>query len=192
VGCAGVMPPDAVNWDCYANNACYLQGTCAIIQNGGSVVTEMKDSNRELLENTLILPDFAGPKAQINYTNYEPWIASAGTKNPELVKDYLRFLYEPDRQLEITKLLGGAWFPVYKDHQKDPLYEDPYLQPFLLDSTRSRTGGYPGPNSAWVLEGSAQYVLKNMTSRILIDGVDIETAIDEAVTKLEGIRDSFQ
>ena len=48
---AGAMAPDAVNWDCYSNNACYLEGTCAMIQNAGSVYIAMRDTYRSAGEN---------------------------------------------------------------------------------------------------------------------------------------------
>lgn len=188
---AGAMAPDSPNWDSAGNNQCYLTEVCAIIKNAGSVYVAMRDKNPELLERTLILPDPAGPAGEINFTNYEPWVMSAKSQNPEQAKKFLLWLYEPDRQLEYMQLQKGFNFPIYKDHAKDPIWDDPNLQAFLENSSRSRTGGYPGPNSGWVQEALSQLILPKMMTRILVDDIPIETAIEDAVKQLEQIRDSY-
>lgn len=188
---AGAMSPDSPNWDSAGNNQCYLTEVCAMVTNAGSVYVAMRDGDPELLEKTLILPDPAGPADQLNFTNYEPWVMSASSQNPEEAKKFLKWLYDPERQLEYMQLQKGFNFPIYKDHANDPMWDDPYLKPFLENSARSRTGGYPGPNSAWVQEGLSQLLLPKMMTRILIDNVPIETAVADTVKQLEDIRDSF-
>ena len=117
---------------------------------------------------------------------------SSKSQNPDLAKEFLRYMYEPDRQLEFMRLLGGFNFPIYKDHASDEMWKDPYLQPFLETSKHSHTGGWPGPTTAWQLEAERQSVLQNMMGAILVDGVEIEKAVDDTVKKLEELRDSMQ
>ena len=115
-----------------------------------------------------------------------------GPKQALPPKDEGPWLYEPERQLEYMRLLGGFNFPVYKDHVNDPLWDDPYLAAFLTNSARSHTIGWPGPDTAWALEAQRQSVLQTMVGHILVDGWEIEKAVDEAVVKLEEIRDASQ
>jgi multiple sugar transport system substrate-binding protein len=188
---AGSIAPDAVNWDCYGNNAAYLNSSTAMIKNAGSVYTAMKDKDPELLKKTVIVPDPSGPAGQYNYTSYEPWVMSAKSEQQELAKKFLLWLYDPARQLDYMHMLQGFNFPVYKDHAKDKMWEDPYLAPFLETSKNSKTGGWPGPITAWQLEGERQGVYQVMLGHILIDKWDPAKAVDDAVAKLEQIRDSM-
>jgi multiple sugar transport system substrate-binding protein len=188
---AGGIAPDAVNWDCYGNNAAYLNGTAAMIKNAGSVRNAMIANDPDLMSKTIIIPDPAGPAGQYNYTSYEPWVMSSASKQPEIAKKFLLWLYDPARQLEYMHMMAGFNFPVYKDHAKDPMWQEPGLKAFLDSSVNSKTGGWPGPTTAWQLEGERQGVYQVMLGKILIDKMDPAKAVDQAVAALEQIRDSL-
>jgi ABC-type glycerol-3-phosphate transport system substrate-binding protein len=186
------MVPDAPNWDDYSNNLCYLNGTCAMIQNSGSVYAAMKDNDPKLLENTLIVASPGGPEGKASFTNWSQWDMNAKSQNPELAKKFLAWNMSPENQGDYMRMWGGQVFPLYNDLAKDPMWEDPYLKGFMENSLVTHTAGWPGPNTLWAQEAMKQHVLPAMVNRIVVEDWPIEKAVDEAVQKLEDIYKALQ
>jgi multiple sugar transport system substrate-binding protein len=184
---------DSVNWDSSGNNKCYLGGTCAIMQNAGSVYRSLKVDNPELLAKTVIVPGPAGPTGiHANMTSYDPWVISANSKYPELAKKLLLKMFEVDNQGQYVQLQGGYTMPYYADLREDPMWDDPYLQAFLENGKYSHTTWWPGPKTPWSVKVENVHILQNMYTRVLLEGQDIEASIDQAVKELEELRDSFK
>lgn len=184
---------DSVNWDSSGNNKCYLAGTCAIMQNAGSVYRSLKADDPELLAKTVLMPGPAGPTGiRANMTSYDPWVVSANSENLDLAKKFLLKMFEVENQREYVALQGGYTMPYYKDLREDPMWDDPYLQAFVENGQYSYTTWWPGPKTPWSVKVENMYILQNMYTRVFVEGQDVEASVDQAVKELEDLRDSFK
>lgn len=190
---AGAMCEDALSWaDSGGNNKCYLSGSCAIVQNGGSIARALKKDYPELLAKTAIIPGPAGPAGRANVTNFEPWVISAKSAVPDEAKKFLLWWYEPQNQLEYMQQGLGSRFPIYKDHRSDPVWQDPLLQPFLENSQYSHPVWWPGVRTPWSIGVENDHTLTRMFTRVLVEGWDIDKSIDQAVEDLKKLQEQYK
>ena len=188
---SGAVPPDAVTWDDSGNNKAYLTGAAAMIYNTGSVLNSMRQSDPDLLSKTQVVKIPKGPKGANILGYIYGLIGTSTSKNPELAKDLIAYLSDPERQGKIVEAAGTNYMPLYKDLGKTKMWEDPTNQLFIQQLAGNNAVGYPGPTTEWALEAWRTHTVTEMMNKILIDKMAPDEAIKQTEEKLVKIYQQF-
>ena len=188
---AGAVIPDAVTWDDSGNNKAYLTGAAAMIYNTGSVLNSLRKDDPDLLSKTDVVKIPKGPKGAVILGYIYGLIGTSTSKNPELAKDLLSYLSDPERQGKIVEAAGTNYMPLYKDLGKAKMWEDPTNQLFIQQLAGNNAIGYPGPTTEWALEAWRTHTITEMFNRILVDKVSPDDAIKQTEEKLVKIYQQY-
>ena len=189
---AGSFPPDFIVADDAGNNKYYQTRMVASVVNTGSILAWMRNNDEELLGMTILTPSPAGPAGRHAGGGFGAGIgAFSSTKHPELAKSLITWFTHPDRVWARCEAVKFGNLPVHKDAAKDPVWEDPYLKPFIEQLPYCHPRGYPGPNTTAALEVQSQLVLSRMAIRLLTDDQTIDESIAQAVQEMEKIYAEF-
>jgi ABC-type glycerol-3-phosphate transport system substrate-binding protein len=187
----GLMPPDMVNWDNAGNNQCWTTGLCGFIHNTSSIYLNIKTSNPDLFAKTAIIPLPAGPagrRATMGFQDGEGIFSS--TKYPELAKELLDYLYDPDRDLARAAGSGWGWLPIYKSNaDRAPYTTD--LKPFVDVMAYTVQYTWPAEPSLWGYEVINTGVIEKGMAKMLLEGIDPAVALKDMAKQEVDIYNSY-
>jgi multiple sugar transport system substrate-binding protein len=134
-----IIPQDAPGWDDSGNNNSYQSKQSAFVFNPASIFAFLDKNDKELLGNTIQAPTPKG-KAGISYNGVGTWSWSvfSASKQVEAGKAMIQAIMQPDKMEAVYELVGGRWYPVYKDLANAPFWKArPYfdLFPQIIQST---------------------------------------------------------
>lgn len=174
-----IMPPGITSWDDGSNNRAYQTKWAAGIQNTASVYAYMKENDPDLLKNTVIVPVVEGPAGRFSAFSPHSIVVNKDTKYPEIAKELVKFIMEPERYQGWIEHAGGQIQPVYPALVDNPFWKDPYKKAFAeMGAKYGAYTGWPGPPSAACGEIWASYVLSDMMQKIISSGWTAEKAVD--------------
>ena len=174
------IPPGATSWNDAGNNAIYQTGQAVFIQNPGSVYRWMLENDPELLEKTELIPPPAGPGGPFHVSEGGciAWMAFKGAKHVPLVKEMLRYLYEPKRYGDMVSAVNGRFFPVYKDVAQYPLFKSRFFKNYGTIAQDARIAGWPAPPSVPMSECDSRFLLVDMVQRVILNGMSPQESLD--------------
>ena len=189
----GIMPEGITSWDDGANNRAYQTRSVAGVQNSASVYNYMNTQDKELLNDTVIIPIPKGPAGRFTDTVPHAVGVNKSTKNLKAAKDLVLYIMDLDRYNGWIKEAGGQIQPVYPALVSDPFWSDPYRKPFIEMGARyGAYQGYPGPGSAAAGEIFSTYVLSDTIQKVIIDGWSVDRALDWGMEKVTEIYERWQ
>jgi len=189
---AGSFPPDAVTADDSGNNKYYQTKVVATIINTGSVLAWMKTNDADLLKNTILTLPPEGPKGRGVGGGFGGGLgAFKKTKYPDLAKSLVAWFCHPDRVWARTEAVKFGNLPVHVDAAKDPIWQDPYLKPFIDTLPYSHATGWPGPVTTAAMEVQNQLVLSRMAVRVVTGEQTPEQSIKQAEEEVKKIYAQF-
>ena len=190
----GTIPRGATTWDDAGNNKAYQMKKVAFIINPGSVYRWMAENDQELLENTVLLRMPAGPSGlRSNLTTCWSVSITQDAKDPELAKELLRDLYQPENYNKIIESAGGRFLPVFRDLFKTDFWAaNPKFAQLAGMLEDAKVIGYPGPASTAASEVLVQRVVSNALLEVLVKGTAVEEAVAQAAEKMQEIVDSMK
>lgn len=189
----GIMPEGITSWDDGANNRAYQTRSVAGIQNSASVYNYMNTQDKDLLNDTVIVPIASGPAGRFTDTVPHALGVNKSTKYAKAAKDLVRYIMELDRYNGWIKEAGGQIQPVYPALVSDPFWSDPYRKPFIEGGAKyGAYQGYPGPGSAAAGQIFATYVLSDTIQKVIVDGWTVDRALDWGMEKVTEIYESWQ
>ena len=166
----GSFPPDMLVADDAGNNKYYQTGVAGAVVNTGSILAWMRDNDEELLNNTVLGPSPGGPAGTHAGGGFGAVLgAFNSTEHPELAKSLIEWFTHPDRAWARAEAVSFGNLPTHVDAAKDPVWEDPYLKPFIEQIQYAHPACYPGPATVACAEVQSQLVLTRMAQRV-IDG----------------------
>jgi len=185
---SGVMPPGVTGWDDSTNNKAWTAGTLGIINNAPSIYWTLKESAPELRENTGFAQFPKGPAGRMVITEGYGFSIFKWTKNPDLAKDLLSYILSEDVLKEFYVASEGFNMPTNSHYLDMPVYSnDPNLKVIVDSLPFGHAFGWPGPVNRAAAEVWAKYILVDIFTRILLDDLTPEEALQEATKKIEDI-----
>jgi multiple sugar transport system substrate-binding protein len=173
---AEVTPPGAVGWDDSGNNKSYLSGQAAMVINVGSVYFVLNRDNPELLANTGFALVPAGPEGR-----YIAGIANnlgifSEAKNPELAKQFIAYMLDPEWQAEWMKASGYQVVPVYPALAEDEFWNTEAGRIFTDTPNYYQFLGAPGPFTPAAGEVYNSRLLTDALEQMIVNGMPLEEA----------------
>jgi multiple sugar transport system substrate-binding protein len=189
----GYVPPGALSWnDADDNNAFHARQI--LMDLDGTISTELamihnKDDYDAVT--TLGLPlDNAG-KPMAAQLAVDGAFVPKGSPNPEVAKDFLKYVIQPQVSNEYLKAGLGRWLPAISDLVKtDPFWldpKDPHRVAYVTEGLLSPTVVlYPCFNPGYA-EVNAQQIWGVAEAEIIRDGVTPAAAAENALKKIDAI-----
>ncbi len=184
---AGAFPPGVASWDGAGDNQAYLSGQAAFIANTGSVGIAAKGQDPELYAATGYSPLPAGPVMQVSPIILNFRAVPASGKNIEAAKALLEHLAQPE--FTDAYYQAAIYGPVLNDQKRLKAFDgsDP-IKSGLLNLVETGTApAYPDVYNAAYAELYTTFVIPKMAQRVVIDGWDLDRAMDEAQAQAEAI-----
>ncbi len=182
------VPPDGMAWTGFGNNEAFLNGKIAMTFNGPSIYYVLEKESRPLLKDTLMLVKPAGPAGRNHDVFLLSFAVFSDTKHAELAKDLIRFMMSADEARKYMTRSWGQMVPVFERLRRDPYWQKNESYVAVLEAPKyARTPGYPGPVTAAAAEVVATNVLTDLCARVIVDGWDVERALQEADKRIRDI-----
>jgi multiple sugar transport system substrate-binding protein len=187
-----LFPPGNTTWDGAGDNQAYLAGQAAFIANTGSVGIAAKANDPELFESTGYSSLPGGPKGIVSPIQPNLRAIPKASKNPDAAKALIEHLANPDFMNAYYE--AAIYGPVLQNQAKFPAFggKDQILVG-LLDLVRNGTApAYPDVYNAAFADAYNNFVIPKMVQRVVIDGYDLDKAMDEAQTQTQAIYDKYK
>ena len=184
----GSFPPDFLVGDDSTNNNWYQTRSVASIINTGSVLSWMTENDPELKGLTLLTPSPAGPAGTHAAGGFGAVLGVFNnTEYPELAKSLLEAFAAPEAVWARSEAVNFGNLPVHVNAANDPVWDDPYLKPFIDQLQFVHPTGYPGPGTTAAYEVQNQQVLTRMAVRVLSGEQTPEESLAQATEEVEKI-----
>ncbi len=185
-----IIPRAALTWDDSGNNIAYQTKRAAFVINPPSIYWWMRENDKELLANSLMIdiPKGPGPNGQVgNAISSWMWIVAKQTKRPDMAKAWLRYFYEPTRYAEVVNKVGGRWAPVFAElFTTMPLFRDtPAFANFKSLASEGFTDGYAGPPNVLSGRVADATILTKALQKVLVDGTSVADAVAWGQAQIE-------
>ncbi len=188
----GSFPPDFLVGDDTSNNNWYQTRSVASIVNTGSVLSWMGENDPELKEVTVLTASPAGPAGTHAAGGFGAVLGVFNTtEHPELAKSLLEMFSSPENVWARAEAVNFGNLPVHVNAANDPVWDDPYLKPFIDQLQFVHPTGYPGPGTTAAYEVQNQQVLTRMAIRALSGEQTPEESIAQATEEVEKIYEEF-
>ncbi len=182
------VPPDAMAWTGFGNNEAFLSGKIAMTFNGPSIYYVLEKENRPLLRDTQMILKPGGPAGRNHDVFLLSFAVFSGGKQTDLAKDLIRFVMSPDEAKKYMYQSWGQMVPVFDRLRRDPYWQKNDSYRTVLEAPKyARTPGYPGPVTPAAAEVVATNVLTDLCARVIVDGWDVERALQEADKRIRDI-----
>src|SRR6266849_5007238 len=183
-----IQPPGVMSWNDASNNEAYMAGKLVSTNNGASLYYAMVAKKHPLAEKTQVILTPGGPAGSFVAAGAYNWGIFQKTKHADLCEDLIRWVEDEKRFEEYMKASIGQAGPVYKSRAENPYWKsDPNFQGMLQNLLRGVWVGYPGPYTSAAVEVQAQYILCDMSCRVVVAGLSPEAALKEAHARVEEI-----
>jgi ABC-type glycerol-3-phosphate transport system substrate-binding protein len=175
------------------NNETYQKSRALMAINPATIMGWLLVNDKDLAEQTGIAPNPGGSAgsfaegAAISFNYFKK--APLASKAPSA----LEFFMQPDNLLKISKSVEGRFVPVYRDHAKGDFWEKSKFSEMRKVAENGRIRNWPAAPQPWLTDiASSNYVLSDMLSKILNDGMSIEDAQGWAHGVMMGIYEDSQ
>jgi len=188
----GTIPRSTLTWDDGGNNTAYQTGRTAFTVNPPSIFQWMVENDEELLANTALTPIPVGPGEKGrsgSAVSAIVWMVSEASDNQDTAKDWLSYLFEPERYRGVIEAIGGRWVPIYPQlTQSMPLFtETAAFENFHDMAASGIIDGHSGPPTALSAEIWANKVVSTSLQKVLVDGESVADAVAWAQAEIERI-----
>ncbi len=182
---AKLIPPSSPTWDDTGNNAAFQSKQSAFVINPPSIYGWMVANDKDLLDNSTMAPVPAGTSGSYSGSGSWSWSVFKASKNIDGAKDLIRYLLDPTRLQSIYAQVGGRWYPIYVDGQKDEFWASkPQFKfyPDLLTGGRNTT--WPAQPTATLMaalgEVGTRLIIADMVQSMIVKGTSPEEAVKGA------------
>ncbi len=173
-----LFPPGATTWDGAGDNTAYLSGQAIFIANTGSVTIKAQEDDPDLAKSTIYSALPAGPVMQVSPIGPNVRAIPKSTKDVDRAKALIEHLTQPDFLKEYYKV--AIYGPVLKDQDDFEAFNTPVLGGLRDLVLHGTPPGAPDVYNTAYADFSANFVVPKMIQRMVVDGLSIDDAIDEA------------
>ncbi|HEX9015600.1 MAG TPA: extracellular solute-binding protein [Chloroflexota bacterium] len=183
-----IIPPGAINWDNAGNNNAYQSEQVVFIQNAASVLAWCQQNKPDLAKNTILANIPAGPAGTFGEVDCWALGIFKDSKIPDIAKEALAFVLEPERYNTYITGAAGRYVPVYKKLTDTNFWKtDPYYNTFPAIAETGRIMAYPGQPHPAFGEVLRNYVLADCIQAVIVQGQSVDDAVNEADKKIQAI-----
>ena len=165
---AEAMEPEVLSWDDAGNNRCLNAGRCAWIHNPVSPYAVAIDKKLPIADDINHHSTPAGPAGRFFAPNARAYGIWKFSKNIELAKDLLRFLFREDNLREWIQAGNGFNHPMWRYWEKHPVWNtDPKLRLLPAEGVFGRMRGWPASPSDVIGVIDDLYILPDMVAKAI-------------------------
>ncbi|MGK7925307.1 MAG: ABC transporter substrate-binding protein [Spirulina sp.] len=202
----GFIPSDAIDWQGFGNNRAFLDRQCLLVMNPSlSIPTTQrlpdtpytqKEKNRYVNEIVTLSqwPNTMDGSPFTIIVSRQSVLVPANANNPEIAKQFLSFLFQPENLQQWNEKLEGRFIPVLPELLETSFWQnpdDPHLEAVRLLSARDTQPMPPSVNPAYG-EIRGQKVFTKALRKVLQGEISPEEAADEAIARMKEIIDQYQ
>jgi len=179
---------DYLAWSGASNNEAFMAGKITFTPNGPSILYQEESTNHPLLKDTAIKLMPEGPAGRnLALTFVMNWGVPLDGKHQKEAKDLIRCVMS--REL-FTRYMTGSF------HQAVPLFGKLLKHPYwntehgkiIVEATKvGHAVGWPGPTTPAAAEVISGNILTDMITRVIVDKVPPEKAVEEADKRIKEI-----
>lgn len=179
---AKLISPSSPTWDDTGNNAAFQSKQAAFVINPPSIYGWMVANDKDLLDNSAMVATPAGTAGSFAASGAWSWSIFKPSKNVDGAKDLIRYLLDPARLQAVYAQVGGRWYPIYVDGQKDEFWTSKPQFKFYPDLLNGgRDVSWPAqPTStleAALGEVSTRLIIPDMIQNMIVKGTSPEEAV---------------
>jgi multiple sugar transport system substrate-binding protein len=182
---AKIIPPDSPTWDDTGNNSAFQKKQAAFVLNPPSIYGWMVDNDKDLLDNATMAAPPAGKSGSYSSSGSWSWSIFQSSKNVDGGKDLITYLMDPARLQTVYSKVGGRWYPIYQNGNKDEFWTSkPQFQfyPDLLKGGRDIS--YPAAPEANMFaalgEVQTRLIIPDMVQNIIVKGMAVQESVQQA------------
>lgn len=183
----GYVPPEAVDWGNGTNNTTFLNQEIVMTVNPTLSIPASQREDEEIYKNQIVtidLPDKPNGEPLEFRVAVKQVTMFESSPNPEVAKEFLSYLIQPENLGPYLESSLGRYFPVMPKLAENPFWNNPE-DPHIAKATQQFQGEtVPHAESIYLLGDT---VWGTALERILVDNVSVEEAADEAIAQIEKI-----
>lgn len=181
----GLVDPTVLGWDDSTNNQAMLSGRIAFTFNGFSIKMAAEQDFPDLNPKLGVAVYPGGPHGRYAFPFTVSYVIRKDTKNPDLAKKLVAYLYEPKNyQYVLEKTLGATGLSL-KGLATLPFWTQKPDWKANMDAVA--TAKLIAPPSAATAEAHNGYVIVDMIADVLVKDMTPEQAVERAAKRLEEI-----
>jgi multiple sugar transport system substrate-binding protein len=162
------MTQEVLSWDDAGNNRLILSGKGSWVANPVSIYLAAKDQDLPIAAEIDHHEGLSGPAGRYAATYHHGLGIWKFSKNVDLAKDFLRFLYQEQSYVSwLNAAKGFCMSPVKKFEGLDVWKKDPKLTLLPREGPYTRPQGWPGPPTQYIAAMDSRYLLPNMIARVI-------------------------
>lgn len=186
----GLFSPGNTTWDGAGDNAAYESGQAVFIMNTGSVHINLMENDPELDAATGYSPLPAGPVMQVSPINPNVRAISANTEHADVAKALFEYLAQPEFAEEYYNV--AIYGPVLQDQRNFEIFTTEVHGALLGLVENGTAPAEPDVFNPAYAEAMLNFVVPGMIQRVVVDGMTLDQAMDEAQRVLEDIYAKYQ
>jgi len=180
-----LIPPGSTTWDDTGNNSAYQSKQAAFVLNPPSIAGWMQQNDTELLGNSTMAPMPAGKSGSYASAGAWSWSIFKQSKNVDGGKDLIWNLLDPKVLDPVYRAVGGRWYPIYKDGNKNDFWSSQQIFRFYPDLLNGgRAVWYPASPEPKLLaalgEVQTRLIIPDMIQDMIVKGTAPEAAVKTA------------
>jgi len=174
---ADAMTSEVLSWDDAGNNRLILSGKGSWVYNPVSIYLAAKDKDMPIAQEIDHHEGLSGPAGRFAGTFHHGLGIWKFSKNIDVAKDFLRFLYKEDKFASwLTAAKGFCMSPFKKFEGLDVWKKDQKLTLLPREGPYTRPQGWPGPPTQFIGAMDAKYLLPNMLAKA-VTGTPVKDAV---------------
>jgi multiple sugar transport system substrate-binding protein len=181
------MTSEVLSWDDASNNRFMLSGKGSWTRNAISIYVAAKRKNMPVAETFDHTIPPRGPERRLGMLAYQSMGVWKFSKHPEVAKEWIRFLFQPDNLNPWIEASGGYSQPLLPAFDEHPIWrQDPKLKSLIGFAKYATIDCWPGPPTPEAAQTFNTYIISNMFAKA-VTGTPTKQAIAWAESELRRI-----
>jgi multiple sugar transport system substrate-binding protein len=181
---------DYLSWSGATNNEAFMAGKITFTPNGPSILYQEESTQHPLLKDTAIKVMPKGPAGRnLALTFVMNWAVPTDGKSQKEAKALIGCVMARENFVKYMQGSFRQMVPLFAKPLDDPYWNTPGGKIIVDTVKQGHPVGWPGPTTPAAAEVVSSNVLTDMITRVIVDKVTPEAAVDEANKRIKEIYD---
>ena len=181
---------DYLSWSGATNNEAFMAGKITFTPNGPSILYQEESTQHPLLKDTAIKVMPKGPAGRnLALTFVMNWAVPTDGKSQKEAKALVGCVMARENFVKYMQGSFRQMVPLFAKPLDDPYWNTPGGKIIVDTVKQGHPVGWPGPTTSAAAEVVSSNVLTDMITRVIVDKVTPEAAVDEANKRIKEIYD---
>ena len=181
---------DYLSWSGATNNEAFMAGKITFTPNGPSILYQEESTQHPLLKDTAIKVMPKGPSGRnLALTFVMNWAVPTDGKSQKEAKALVGCVMARENFVKYMQGSFRQMVPLFAKPLDDPYWNTPSGKIIVDTVKQGHPVGWPGPTTSAAAEVVSSNVLTDMITRVIVDKVTPEAAVDEANKRIKEIYD---